>query len=55
MFDYGRLPAHSARGRYASRVERPCTSVGLREKLELVSAVNAATRLDHRIVDWLST
>ena len=55
VFDYGRLPAHLATGRYASRVERPCASVSLRERLDLVCAVNAATHLDDRIVDWLST
>ena len=55
VFDYGRLCAQPPRGRYASRVERPTASLGLRERVDLVSAVNAATRIDPRIVDWLAT
>jgi predicted Zn-dependent protease len=55
VFDYGRLASLPHRGHYASRVEKPTASLGLRERVELVRAVNAATRIDARIVDWLAT
>ncbi|HEV7913637.1 MAG TPA: TldD/PmbA family protein, partial [Albitalea sp.] len=55
VFDYGQLAATSPQGRYASRVERPASTVGLKHKLDLLSAISAATRLDDRIVDWSTT
>lgn len=55
VFDYGSLRRNPPQGRYASRVERPAAATGLAAKLELLSAVAAATRLDERIVDWSSS
>ncbi|WP_280150591.1 TldD/PmbA family protein [Piscinibacter sp. XHJ-5] len=55
VFDYGELPAMVPRGEYRSRVERPVATMTLRDKLDLLSSVSAATRLDDRIVDWLAT
>ncbi|MBL8301522.1 MAG: TldD/PmbA family protein [Ideonella sp.] len=52
LFDHGRLPPVAARGSYTSRSDRPADGLGLRDKLALLTAVNAATRLDERIVDW---
>jgi len=55
VFDYGSLPAVAPVGRYESRVERPASGIGLKDKLDLLSSVSAATRLDDRIVDWSTT
>jgi predicted Zn-dependent protease len=55
VFDYGRLPATAPQGGYSSRVERPAGTLGLKGKLELLSAASAATKLDDRIVDWSAT
>jgi predicted Zn-dependent protease len=55
VFDYATLPAASPRGRYTSRVERPAASAALKDKLDLLSRVSDATRVDTRIVDWLAT
>jgi predicted Zn-dependent protease len=52
VFDHGHLPGVAARGRYATRSERPVAALGLRQRLDLLAAVNAATRLDERIIDW---
>src|SRR5256714_14235597 len=55
VFDYASVPASVPRGRYASRVERPAAALGLKPKLDLLSSVSAATRLDERIVDWCAS
>ncbi|HEX6705923.1 MAG TPA: TldD/PmbA family protein [Albitalea sp.] len=55
VFDYGRLPAVAPRGRYAGPVERPTATLSLKERLDLLASINAATKVDERIVDWLAT
>ncbi len=52
VFDFSNMAASQARGRYSSRSERPISNLALAGRLELLQAVNAATRLDERIVDW---
>jgi predicted Zn-dependent protease len=52
VFDPAELPAVRSRGDYAGRVDRPVAGIGLRERLEIVRAASAATRIDARIVDW---
>ncbi|HJV62974.1 MAG TPA: TldD/PmbA family protein [Albitalea sp.] len=51
VFDYGTLAGAAPRGRYASRVERPVARDGMKSRLDLLSSVNAQTRLGERIVD----
>jgi predicted Zn-dependent protease len=55
VFDYAMLPPASPHGRYTSRVERPAASAALKDKLDLLTRVSDATRVDARIVDWLAT
>jgi predicted Zn-dependent protease len=52
VFDASRLAPVTATGRYDTRSLRPATGAGLRERLDLLAAVNADTRVDERIVDW---
>src|SRR5262245_48848047 len=55
VFDYGRLAPVAPRGRYTSRVERPASASPLKDKLDLLLQVSAATHVDARIVDWSAT
>ena len=55
VFDYGRLAPVAPRGRYAGPLERPVSELGIKQRLDLLAAVNAATRIDPRIVDWFAT
>lgn len=55
VFDYAQLPPSRPQGTYASRIERPASARGLKDKLDLLSSVAAATKLDDRIVDWSTT
>lgn len=56
VFDYSAnlnsANAHSAAAHYASAVERPLHTMGLREKFDLLSGVCASTRVASDIVDW---
>ncbi len=51
LFDANAAAPATARGRYASHTERPASALELRDRLDLLRSVNAATRLDERIVD----
>ena len=51
VFTPADLPRPRDSGRYASRVERPHDALTLADKLELLMRVNAASRIDERIVD----
>ncbi|RQP24656.1 TldD/PmbA family protein [Piscinibacter terrae] len=55
VFDYGQLAPVAPKGRYASPVEKPNASSGLKARLDLLGSTSAATRLDERIVDWSAT
>ena len=55
VFDYGQLPPTAPRGRYASPVEKPHASSGLKARLDLLASTSAATKLDDHIVDWSAT
>lgn len=52
VFDTAHLPPATARGHYRTRSEQPVSGSSLRQRLDLLAAVNAATRLDDRIIDW---
>lgn len=52
VFDYGQLTLPGERGHFHSHVEQDGDALPLRDKIELLQAVSAATRLDDRIVDW---
>ncbi len=52
VFDYGRLHMPRGQGRYDSVVARDSGALALADKIELLQAVSAATRVDARIVDW---
>lgn len=54
VFDPRQLPRVSAQGRYASTVERPIATLGLKERLALLAEANAALRPDARIVDSMA-
>jgi predicted Zn-dependent protease len=55
VFDYGQLAPAAPKGSYASPVEKPHASSGLKARLDLLGSTSAATRLDERIVDWSAT
>jgi len=55
VFDFSRLPAVTARGRYQSRVEQPASASGLKDKLELLASASAAAKLDDHIIDWTAS
>jgi predicted Zn-dependent protease len=55
VFDYSQLPVAAPQGRYESPVQKPLGGAGLKARLELLTATNAATKLDERIVDWTAT
>jgi len=50
-FEPSALPRPAACGRFRTPVARPVAGLRLRERLDLLKAANAATRLDARIVD----
>ena len=50
-FDASSLPAAHASGKYETRTDRPASMMGLGERIELLSLVNAGTQIDSRIVD----
>ena len=52
VFDYATLDLPRAVGRYESPVRQPTEALSLAAKLDLLHSVNAATRIDPRIVDW---
>ncbi|MDO9314338.1 MAG: TldD/PmbA family protein [Burkholderiaceae bacterium] len=54
VFDARHLPRVSACGRYASAVEQPAATLGLRERLAMLSAANDALLPDARIVDSMA-
>lgn len=51
VYDVGQVPRPQQSGRYASRVERPAAASALADRIDLLQRVNAASRLDARIVD----
>jgi predicted Zn-dependent protease len=55
VFDYGQLQPVAPQGRYASPVEKPHASSGLKARLDLLASTSAATKFDDRIVDWSAT
>ena len=56
VFDASALPIARPDGRYASSVERPLASMGgIKERLALLAAASASTRIDARIVDWTAS
>jgi predicted Zn-dependent protease len=51
-FDAASLSTLRAQGRYRSEVRRPISTVGLKQRLELLQSVSAGAAIDPRIVDW---
>jgi predicted Zn-dependent protease len=54
VFDVAHAPRPRQSGRYASRVERPAAASALADRIDLLQRVNAASRIDDRIVDATS-
>ncbi len=52
VFDYGLIDMPQATGLYHSQVGQDSAHMALRDKIELLREVSAATRPDERIVDW---
>ena len=54
VIDTAHWPRVSTRGVYVSEVEMPVDSLSLRERLDVVAAADAASRVDARIVDTIT-
>ncbi|MGH6646854.1 TldD/PmbA family protein [Aquabacterium sp.] len=52
VFDPGSLRMPSPQGRYDSEVIRDSAQMSLSDRIELLRAVSAATKVDDRIIDW---
>jgi predicted Zn-dependent protease len=52
VFDPGTLHMPQPKGRYDSEVKQDSAGMSLTDKIDLLRAVSAATRVDDRIVDW---
>jgi predicted Zn-dependent protease len=52
VFDHAQSPMPHGKGHYASEVQRDSARMPLRDKVEMLRGVSAATKLDERIVDW---
>jgi predicted Zn-dependent protease len=52
VFDYTNLLMPKPQGRYDSTVAQGSEQLSLVDKIDLLRAVSAATRVDERIVDW---
>jgi predicted Zn-dependent protease len=54
-FDVDHLARPQRSGRYISHVERPAAATSLADRLDLLRRINAASRIDARIVDSLAS